>query len=240
MVNVQPARRRGGPARPAVRLRAPRRLRRPRPGRGRGHPDRPDAGHRAGGRRRRGRRCRGGAAARRARGDEDGAGPQGAVRRHRRRPSAPRRRPGGAGRRCCSRSEEDRTPDGRTLPARVTIYEVGPARRPAEREAASCRSTTRPTSSAGCSPPACPWSRRPASCTRSGCPSWPTPAELMELLGEDRHRAARPGAQRARARPRPGAGLRAHRHLRQRHRDLRPDATSTAAWTSSSRCSSRP
>ena len=36
-----------------------------------------------------------------------------------------------------------------------------------------------------------------------------------------------------------GAGVSAHRDLRQRHRDVRRSATSTAAWTSSSRCSSR-
>ncbi len=72
-----------GPARAAVRLRAPRRDGRPRPGRRRGQPDRADARHPARGRRQRGRHRRGRPAPRRARGDEDGAGPARPVRRHR-------------------------------------------------------------------------------------------------------------------------------------------------------------
>ena len=73
---------RGGPPRPAVRLRPTRRDGRPR-GRGRRRgADRADAGHRPRRPGRRGRRGRGGPGARRARGDEDGAEPQGAVRRH--------------------------------------------------------------------------------------------------------------------------------------------------------------
>ena len=111
----------------------------------------------------------------------------------------PRRRPRGSGRpggaaarpvltgwspiwRCTMRRPQREPMSG--LPERVTIYEVGPARRPAEREDRRRRRRSRRSSSAGCSPPGCRSSRRPASCTRSGCRSSPTPRSCMALLGE--------------------------------------------------------
>ncbi len=78
------ARRRGGPPRPhppvhpAGRVRPRRRI-----GYDGRHPARADAGHRAGRRRVRGGCCRGGPAARRTRGDEDGGRAPGAAHRHR-------------------------------------------------------------------------------------------------------------------------------------------------------------
>ena len=127
-----------------------------------------------------------------------------------------------------------------TLPERVTIYEVGP-RDGLQNERRWCRPRSRPSSSAGCSPPGCRSSRRPASCTRSGCPQL---ADAAELMTRARRRDGRelPGAGAQRARPRPGARARAaaHRDLRLAPPRRSRRRTSTAASTSSSRCSSRP
>ena len=130
------ARRRGRLPRPAVRLR-PGPTASPTPVAGRRRrrsprrcpaPCSPSASRR----RRRGR----GRRARRARGDEDGARPQGAVRRHRRRGRRGGRRPGRAGRPAvrvdgidkeeATDGPTDRRTAGPALPERVTIYEVGP------------------------------------------------------------------------------------------------------------------
>ena len=126
---------RGRAPRSALRVRPPRRVRRPR-GRRRRRRDRgADAGHRPR-RARRARRpgvCR--RCARRAGGDEDGAEPQGAVRRHRAAGPRHRRCPGGAGRPAVPGGGPGgdgglmRTPTvipAQGLPDRVTIYEVGP------------------------------------------------------------------------------------------------------------------
>ena len=77
------ARRRGGAPRPAVRVRAGPTCSRSGRDRGRRDAGVADAGHRPRRPGRRGRRRGGGPGARRDRGDEDGAQPQGAVRRHR-------------------------------------------------------------------------------------------------------------------------------------------------------------
>ena len=127
------------------------------------------------------------------------------------------------------------------LPERVTIYEVGP------RDGLQNEKAHRPDRGQGRVhpparwPPACRSSRRPASCTRSGCPQLADAAELMARLGEAGPRPARCWCPTSAASTAPSSsGCRAHRDLRQRDRDLRAARTSTAASTSSSRCSSRP
>ena len=129
-------------------------------------------GRRRGGRR--GRRARG------RRGDEDGAGPQGALRRHGHRGRRGGRRPGRRWATSCSWSR--RSPDGatrrrtprRAARARHDLRGRRP-RRPAERGRPGPDRGQGRARSRGCSTPGCRSSRRRRSCTRSGCRSSPTP-----------------------------------------------------------------
>ena len=152
-------------------------VRDPRTGGRPGQPHRPDARHPARGRRRRGGCCRGGPAARRTGGDEDGGDTQGTLTGTVTTVGAETGEPGGPGpgavrgeeetmrRSALSAQPEPRSPSTRS--ARATACRTRRASSPSRR---------RRTSSTGCSRPACRSSRPPASCTRSGSPSWPTPA----------------------------------------------------------------
>ena len=125
------------------------------------------------------------------------------------------------------------------LPARVTVYEVGPrdglqneGARPDRREGGS--------SSGGWSRPDCSSSRPPRSCHRRGYPSWATPGSSSRTWDRTRSGATgrswfptrrgwtgrwRPASRRS---PSSGAPRRPSRAT-----------TSAGAWTSRSRCSGR-
>ena len=244
VVNVQPHVAEVALPRPAVRVRAARRLRRPRGRRRRRRDHRADARHRARRPRRRRRPGRGRPGAGRARGDEDGAVAQGAVRRHGRRRST----------RPPARRSRSAPPSWRCSP----MNEL-PTTRPRRRAADAASRSTRSARATACRtrrPSSRPTSRRSsyAASLAAGLPiveatsfvhpKWvPQLADAAELMDAARRGRARlPGAGAQRARPRPRARAR-----RQAHRDLRlapprPSRrrTSTAASTSSSRCSSRP
>ena len=93
------------------------------------------------------------------------------------------------------------------------------------------------------STPGCPWSRRPASCTRSGCRSWPTPrtwSTCSSPTSATRRATCRcwcPTSAASTGPWRRGCGTSRSSAAPPRPS---PSATSTAASTSSSRCSSRP
>ena len=144
------------------------------------HGRRTHAGHRA---RRPGQRRPAGGPGRGAGhpgGDEDGAHPHRAVRRHRHRGRGRPRGSGGAGcpalrggaRRMTTPADAGPGPGaagpGHRLRGR-------PPRRPAERGGPGADPGQGGVRRADCCPPACRWWRPPASCTRSGCRSWPTP-----------------------------------------------------------------
>ena len=127
------------------------------------------------------------------------------------------------------------------LPERVTIYEVGP-RDGLQNEQAVVRSRPRPSSSSRLVAAGLPVVEATSFVHPRGCRSSPTPPSCSTCSSATSVASpadAGAGAQRARPRPGAGAGSR-HIAIFGSATETFAQRTSTAGWTSSSRCSSRP